>query len=270
MLYLAPNLSALYYALTDWNGLTPPRFVGVQNFLLLAQDRDTRNALGNTVALTAAFVVIVNVLGLALAVGTHRTLKSRNLLRAVFFAPMVISPLAVAYVWQFLLQTRGPINQFLGAIGLSSLQQSWLGNPALALWSILAPLVWQFSGFAMVVYLAGLQGIPDELYEAASVDGAGPLQQFRSITIPQLSSSITIVVSLTTILGLRVFDQVLGLTGGGPANASQTLATELYSQAFSYSRFGYGTAIAVVLSVLIIIIAVAQLLILRRREARFN
>lgn len=270
VLFLIPNMSALYFSLTDWNGLSAPEFVGLDNFILLAQDAGTRDALVHTVLLTAVFVILVNITGLALAVGTHRGLKSRNLLRALFFAPMVISPLAVAYVWQFLLQTTGPVNELLASIGLADLQQSWLGNPDIALWAVLAPLVWQFSGFAMVIYLAGLQNIPDELYEAGSVDGAGAGQLFRSITIPQLSSSFTIVISLTTILGLRIFDQILGLTGGGPADSTQTLATELYSQAFSYSRFGYGTAIAVVLSVLIILVAVVQFSILRGREARYN
>lgn len=269
VLYLLPNVSALYYSLTQWDGLTHPSFRGVGNFVDLYHDDGARRALRNTLLLAGVFALAVNVIGLALAVGTHRVLKSRNFLRALFFAPLVISPLAVSYVWQYMLQPEGPVNAILGGIGLGALEHPWLGDPTTALWVLVIPLVWQFSGFAMVVYLAGLQGIPEELYEASSVDGASALERFRSITLPQLAPSMTVVVALSTIIGLRLFDQVLALTGGGPANATETLATELYQQAFTFTRFGYATALAVVLSALIIAITVVQIVVLRRREARY-
>ena len=264
--HFLPSLSGFYYALTDWDGLTDARFVGFDNFRELWRDSTTRSALENTLLLAAAFFVAVNVIGLALAVGLHRTLKSRNVLRAVFFAPVVVSPLAVAFVWQYIFQSDGALNRTLDAIGLDGWQHPWLGDPSTALWAILVTLVWQFSGFAMVIYLAGLQSIPDELYEASALDGAGTWLEFRRLTLPLLAPAVTINATLTLVFGLRLFDQVLALTGGGPGGATETLATQVYKQAFVFGRFGYSTALALVLTLLIAALSIVQLLVLRRRE----
>ena len=137
-----------------------------------------------------------------------------------------------------------------------------------ALWTIFVVLVWQFVGLSMVMYLAGLEGIPEELDEASAVDGASTFRRFRKITLPLLAPAITVSVTLSTIYGLGVFDQVLAVTGGGPVDASETLATQIYKQTFAFGRFGYGTALSLILTVLITVLAVAQLVILRRRERR--
>jgi len=258
-----------WYAFTDWSGThAGAKYVGLSNFRQILHDHTARTALVNTVELAVSFVVIVNVVGLVLALTLHRTLKSRNVVRSLFFAPVVLSPLATAYVWSFVFDYNGPLNAFFKAIGMPSAQTSWLGSPTWALWTILVVLVWQFAGLAMVFYLAGLQGIPDELWEASAVDGASTMFRLRRVILPQLAPALTVSFTFMMILGLRVFDQVMALTGGGPVDATETLATQVYKQTWVYGRFGYGAALALVLSLLIAVIALVQLVVFRARERR--
>jgi raffinose/stachyose/melibiose transport system permease protein len=200
-------------------------------------------------------------------VGLNRTVKSRTLLRLVFFLPFVLSPLATAYVWQYIFTFDGALNRMFDGIGLDSWVTPWLADPKWALWSVTVVLVWQFSGLTMVLYLAGLQAISPEIDESAAVDGATAWFRFRRITLPLLAPAITVSTTLILIIGLRVFDQVVALTGGGPDGATETLATQVWEQAFGFGRYGYGAALSVVLSVLIAVLALAQLWFLRRREA---
>ena len=179
-----------------------------------------------------------------------------------------MSPLAVSYVWQFIFQPNGPLNRLLSVIGLGSITEPWLGSPTWALWTIFVVLVWQFSGLTMTFYLAGLQRIPEELGESAAVDGSRPFRTFRKIAFPLLAPAMTIGVTFTLITGLRVFDQVIALTSGGPDGATETLATQVYSQTFIYGRFGYGAAFALIMTIIIVVVSAIQLAILRRREAR--
>lgn len=258
-----------WYAFTDWDGISRnAHFVGLDNFREILENPASRGALENTILLAVTFVVAANTIGLALALALNRTLKTRTLLRALFFAPVVMSSLAVSYIWQFIFSYTGPLNRFLDAVGLDSWQRAWTGDPTWALWTIFVVLVWQFAGLAMVMYLAGLAGIPDELDEAAAVDGASSFRRFRKITLPLLAPAITVSVTLSLIYSLGVFDQVLALTGGGPVDASETLATQIYKQTFAFGRFGYGTALSLVLTVLITAMALAQLAVLRYRERR--
>jgi raffinose/stachyose/melibiose transport system permease protein len=266
--HFVPVAAGAYYSLTNWNGLTSPQFIGLSNFSSIFADAETRDALFHTLEIAGSFVFFANLIGFTLALGLNRTVRSRHWLRAVFFAPAVFSPIAVAYVWQYIFIPNGALNEILGLVGLHSWEQPWLGSPTAAVWTIAAVLVWQFSGLTMVIYLAGLQGIPDELYEAAAVDGAPLRAQLRRITLPLLAPAITVSVTLTLVFGLRVFDQVIALTDGGPVNSSQTLATEIYNQTFVYGRFGYGAALAVVLTALIAVMVFTQLAFLRMREAR--
>jgi raffinose/stachyose/melibiose transport system permease protein len=266
--HFVPVSAGAWYAFTDWNGLSHAHFVGLANFRAILKDHTMRNALWHTLELAGTFFVLVNALGLALALALHRTVKTRHLLRSLFFIPVSVSPLAVAFIWQYIFTYDGALNRLLDLVGLHSWVRPWVGDPATALWTILVVLVWQFAGLTMIIYLAGLQGIPDELYEAASVDGALPWRVFRRITFPLLAPAITISATITLIFGLRVFDQVLALTGGGPVDASETLATQVYQQTFVFGRFGYGAALALILTGLIAVLGLTQLVVLRSREAR--
>jgi raffinose/stachyose/melibiose transport system permease protein len=258
-----------WYAFTDWNGISATaHWIGLRNFRDLFGSTIARSALWHTLELAAVYVVVVNVIGLGLALALNRTVKSRNLLRAIFFAPVILSPLATAYIWRFIFDYTGPLNGFFHSIGLGSLQRPWLGDPGIALWAVAAVFVWQNAGLAMSFYLAGLQGIPEELDEAAAIDGASNLLRLRAVTFPLLAPAMTISVAYSTIQAFRIFDTVVGLTNGGPGSATETLTTQLFSQGFASNRFGYAAAFALVLVLLIATVSIAQIMLLRAREAR--
>jgi raffinose/stachyose/melibiose transport system permease protein len=261
-----PVIAGAFYSLTSWNGISSARFVGLENFRQIFSDGQARGALEHTLELSAVYVTLVNLIGVGLAVALDKTIKSRIALRAVFFAPVVLTPLATSYIWAYIFQYDGPLNQLLGAVGLHSLEQTWLASPTWALWTIAVVMVWQTSGLAMVIYLAGMQGIPDTVYEASALDGATPWRRFWHITLPLLAPTITINLVLSMVSGLRVFDQILALTNGGPYGASQTLASEVWQTTFVDGEYGYGAALAVLLTLLIGILATVQFAILRRRE----
>ncbi|MET0829384.1 MAG: sugar ABC transporter permease [Microbacterium sp.] len=253
------------FAFTDWRGIGPFNFVGLDNFVVAFQSPETLRALWNTLFLAVLFVLLTNAIGLGLAVALNRQLKLRHVLRVVIFLPVVLSPLAVAFVWKFIFQPNGPLNGFLRALGLDG-TTAWLGDPATAIWTIVVVIVWQNIGLTMVIYLAGLANVPPELEEASAVDGAGATTRFWRIVFPLLRPTVVIASALTLIQGLRVFDQVLALTGGGPFNATQTLATLVYKETFVNGKFGYGSALSLVLTMLITIAAVLQVVLLRQKE----
>jgi raffinose/stachyose/melibiose transport system permease protein len=257
------------YAFTDWNGISASaNWVGLRNFRDLFGSSLARSALWHTLELAAVYVTVANLIGLGLALALNRTVRSRTFLRALFFAPVVLSPLATAFIWRFIFDYRGPLNGFLHSVGLSSWERPWLGDPGVALWVVAAVFVWQNAGLAMSFYLAGLQSIPEELDEAAAVDGASAFLRLRAVTMPLLAPAMTISIAFTTIQGFRIFDTVVGLTNGGPGSASETLTTQLFSQGFAANRFGYAAAFALVLVVLIATVSIAQIMVLRTREAR--
>jgi len=257
-----------YYAFTSWNGLDDATWIGLENFRDIFGDPTARGALWHTLELAGCFVVCVNAIGLALALGLNRAVRTRHLLRSVFFLPVALSPLAIAFIWQWIFDYDGALNRVLGDAGLESWRRAWLGDPSTALWTILVVMVWHFSGLAMVLYLAGLQGISDEVYEATLVDGASSWLRFRRVVLPLLAPALTVSTTLTLIVGLRAFDQVMALTKGGPVDASETLATQIYKQTFYVGRFGYGAALALVLTAIITVLALTQLVVLRRNEDR--
>lgn len=268
-LRFVPSMIGGTYAFTDWNGAgADATWIGFENFRTILSDPTTSNALVHTFQLAGLLVVIGNVFGLLLAMGLRKQLKSRNLLRAMFFLPFALSHLATGYIWQYIFQYSGPLNAALAAVGLESWQRVWLADPTFAIYTILVVLVWQYTGLTMVIYLAGLEGIPDELHDAAAVDGASPWLKFRKVTLPLLAPAITISVTLTLIFGLGAFDQVLSMTGGGPVNATQTLATQVWQNTFVYGRFGYGSALALILTALVAVLSIAQVSLLRYRETR--
>lgn len=268
--HVVANAAGGYYAFTDWDGISRATWVGLDNFRQILGQAGGRGALWHTLELGIAFIVGVNILGLSIALALYRGLKTRLVLRGVFFIPLVVNPLAASFTWQYILQDQGALNAVLAEVGLPSLQHSWLADPGTALWMVLVVLLWQFSGLSMMIYLAGLQRIPEELREAALIDGASAWAYLRRVLIPQLAPALTISVTLTSILGLRVFDQVMALTNGGPVGASDTLATEVYKRTFVLGGYGYGAATALVMILLIALIALAVLWGLRYLERRMS
>ncbi|WP_028647587.1 carbohydrate ABC transporter permease [Nocardiopsis sp. CNT312] len=266
---LVPSLQGAWFAFTDWDGLARDRaFVGLEQFREILDDPDARGTVANTLLIALAVTVVQNLIGLLLALGLHSAVKSRNLLRVLFFAPAVITPVVAAYLWRYLYAPRGAINTLLEAVGLEFLQQDWLGDSSLALWSVVVVIIWQFSGMSMVIFLAGLQTVPKELHEAAAVDGAGPFRRFWNVTRPMLAPAITINLMLSIIGGLKLFDQVWVMTGGGPGGATDTLSTVIYRQAFQFNQFAYSTALALVLTGFVIVLSAVQYGYLRREERK--
>ena len=265
---IGPALSSIYYSLTSWDGLSPQmKFVGLDNFAMMFHDPRFFNALKNTLLLTAVVTVAENLLALLLAVLVDRVKYLKSLLRSAFYIPVLLSGIIVGFIWTIMYNYNfGVINSLLAAWHLEFLKVDWLGRPESALFSIMLTLTWQWAGYYMVIYLAALQGVPQELTEAARIDGANRFQQFWRITYPMLAGAVTINLTLALIQGLKVFDQIAVMTDGGPGFASETLTYIIYKVAFADFKQGYGTAIAIVLFVLIMILATIQINILRKRE----
>jgi raffinose/stachyose/melibiose transport system permease protein len=263
-----PSLAGAGYAFTDWSGLGKASWVGLENFKNLFTDAQSFGALKNTLKLTVFIVIVQNAIGLALALGVHTRIKSRFLLRTIFFAPAVLSPVVLAFLWKYMFNPDpdAGLNALLGFFGLDFLQQNWLGDPSVALWAIGLTVVWQYAGYSMVIFLAALQGIPQELEEAAALDGAGRFQRFWHVVLPLIAPAVTINLTLSTIGGLKLFDQVFAITGGGPGYASETLSTLIYKQAFVFGKYGYSTAVALVLALLVSGLAILQMRYLQSRE----
>jgi raffinose/stachyose/melibiose transport system permease protein len=256
LIHYVATAGGAFYAFTDWTGIGDFNFVGLDNFVRIFEDPSMIGSLKNTLFLAFGFLIATNVIGLLLALALNRTLKSRYVLRALFFMPVVLSPLAVSYIWKFIFDFNGPLNDVIVWFGMEP--KTWLADPTLALWCVLVVMAWQTTGMVMVIYLAGLATVPIDIEEAAALDGAGTWRRFRHITVPSIRPSIAIASTLMLIQGLRVFDQVLALTGGGPAGATETLATQVYKETFALSNFGFGAALALLLTLIMLVFSVLQ------------
>jgi raffinose/stachyose/melibiose transport system permease protein len=256
---VVPSLQGIGYSFTNWDGLNPNwKFVWFDNYLKFLRDPQAVRSVLNTLALAITSAVVENVVGLLLAVALNGRLKSRHVLRVIFFMPVVIITVVVAFLWQFIYTPDGPLNQALQGLGLDGLVRNWLGEPSTALGAIAVIVIWQFSGYAMVIYLAGLQGVPEELLEAASLDGAGRWRRFWSVSWPLLAPAITVNVILSLTRGFMIFDQIWVTTQGGPAQSTDSLSTLVYRNAFTYGEYGYSAAIAVVLTLFVAILGIVQ------------
>jgi raffinose/stachyose/melibiose transport system permease protein len=255
--YVATSVGG-FFAFTNWSGIGSFEFVGLDNFIKIFSDPSKVGALTNTLFLAFASVILTNVFGLLLALTLNRGLKSRFILRVVFFMPVVLSPLAVSFIWKFIFDYNGPINTVLVALAGPEQAKSWLADPNYAIWAVLIVITWQNTGFAMVIYLAGLASVPIEIEEAAALDGAGVFGRFRHVVLPAIRPAVAIATTLGLVNGLRIFDQIMGLTGGGPSGATETLATQVYKQSFALGNFGYGAALALILTIIILVFAVVQ------------
>jgi raffinose/stachyose/melibiose transport system permease protein len=263
-----PVISSLFLSTLRWDGISSEReFVGVQNYVtIVAGDPVARIALRNNIVWMVATVLIPSALGLLLAVALNQRLPGRSILRSAIYAPGVLPLVAVGLIWGWLYNpTFGLVNQVLIWIGLKDLTRGWLGDPKLALAAVIVTGIWQRTGFPMLLYLAGLQAIPNEQYEAARIDGAGRFETFRSITLPWLKPVTVIVVALGVIDAVKVFDLIYSMTNGGPAWSTQVLATWMYFNMFQYFNVGYGSALAWVIAAISIAFAIPYVRTLIRR-----
>lgn len=264
--FYVPFVMTIRYSLTKWNGISKhPKFVGLDNFRqILTGDSNFAHAALFTLKYMLLYIVLVNVLAIALALILDMGLRSTNWLRAAFFVPYILSLVIVGFIWKFIFMQG--FESLGDSTGWPVFALSWLGEPGLAFVSILGVSIWQSVGFYMVIYIAGLQSIPGDLKEAATVDGAGPVRRFVSVTLPLLAPSITISVFMALTNSIKVFDVILSLTAGGPGGTTYSVAYDIYRDTFQNNLYGYGTAKALILFVAVLLITIAQLTIFKRRE----
>jgi raffinose/stachyose/melibiose transport system permease protein len=245
---LVPIGIAAYYGFYNWSGFGPlTDFVGLQNYHDALAGAMFRQAITHNVIIAALSVIIQLPLSIGLALLLNRRMHGRRILRFVVFAPYVLSEAITAVIWLLMLQPGGFVDQLLRAVGLGGLVHLWLADTTIVLYTLFVVATWKFVGFGIILLLAGLQGIPAELREAAALDGASAWQTMRSVTLPLLGPTIRIWVFLSVIGSLQLFDMVWIMTLGGPAGASSTMVTYLIDHGFKRNEFGYGSAVAVVL-----------------------
>jgi ABC-type sugar transport system permease subunit len=258
LFFLIPLGSAVYFSLVDFHGFeADPPFVGFDNFTELAQDPAVWPALLNNIIWIVVGTVVPLVFGLLVAVLLWNVRRGSTFYRLAFFLPYVLPAAAIGVVWGWIYDPiRGWLNLALELVGLGSLGTGWLGNPDTALGAILVTAIWTSTGFVVVIFLAALRNVDVELIDAATIDGANAAQRLWNVILPQIMPVFLMVTTITLIGGFAVFDIVFVMTGGGPAGATEVLGTYAYSSAFQLNRMSYGTALALVITVLAIPFAI--------------
>jgi raffinose/stachyose/melibiose transport system permease protein len=261
-----PVALAAYYSVYNWNGLGPlDRFIGFDNYARALTDPVFHTAIKNNFVILGLSLIIQGPIALAVALLLNRRLRGRGMLRVLIFVPYVLSEVIAGLAFRLILQPRGPFDAVLEGIGLGGVRQLWLADPDIALWTLFGVLTWKYIGLAIILFLAGLQGVPEELSEAAAIDGASWWQTQMRITIPLLGPTIRIWAFLSIIGSLQLFDMVWILTGGGPLNSTQTMASYMVLYGLNRSQVGFGSAVAVILFAISLVVAVVyQRLALRR------
>ena len=263
---LFPIVQAVHYSFFKWNGLTPlTDFVGLANYQRAIAEPVFQGAVQHNVFVIVLSLIVQIPFALGLALMLSRRFRGRAILRLVFFAPYVIAEVITGVVWSLLLQPGGLAQGALTAVGLGSLYQPWLADPNTVMLAMFFVISWKYFGFHMILLLAGLQGIPHELEEAAAIDGATRRQAIRYVTLTLLGPTLRVSVFLSIIGALQLFDLIWVTTGGGPVNASNTMATYMFDWGFKRFQLGYGSAVAVILFAFALILALAyQRWVLRR------
>ncbi|PAE41404.1 ABC transporter permease [Bacillus sp. 7884-1] len=266
LIVLIPFFTGIYYAFTDWNGITGTvKWVGLDNFkYLFSEDKQFQQSFMLTTKYTVVSIILTNVIGFGLALLVAQRLKTRNLLRTVFFMPNLIGGLILGFIWQFIF-VKGFAS--IGELtGIPFFELAWLGDANTAFWGIVIVSLWQGAGYIMIIYIAALQNVPQELIEAARIDGANRFQILRHITMPLVAPAVTICLFLTTASSFKVFDANLSLTNGGPFKSTEMLALNIYTEAFVNNRYGIGEAKALIFFIVVAAITVLQVTISKKRE----
>jgi raffinose/stachyose/melibiose transport system permease protein len=264
---LLPIGLAVYYSLYEWNGFTAvDTFVGLDNYWLALTGPVFQQAVSHNLIIVVLSLVVQLPISVALALLLNRKLRGRAFVRVVVFAPYVLAEATTAVCWLLILQPNGFVDQLMRAVGLGELVQLWVGDPKIVLYTLFVVITWKYIGFGIILLLAGLQGIAQELREAASLDGATAWQTTRYVLLPLLGPTIRIWIFLSVIGSLQLFDLVWIMTLGGPASASTTMATYLIDHGFKRYEFGYGSATAVILFLICFVFALLYQRFALRRD----
>ncbi|MBC2576858.1 carbohydrate ABC transporter permease [Peptostreptococcus canis] len=263
MVVVVPLFYGIYYSFTNWDGINPAQFEGITNYINLLSDKGFANALWFTTKFAIVSIVLINAVGLGLALLVTQKLKGNNVLRTIFFMPNLIGGLILGFIWQFVF-----ISGFdaLGkAIGVQALQ-GWLSTTKTGFWGLVILTAWQMSGYIMIIYIAHLESIPEDLIEAAQIDGANVFQRFRHIVFPLVAPAFTVSMFLTLSNSFKLYDQNLSLTGGAPYNSTQMVAMNIYNTAFLENKMAYAQSKAIVFFIIIAIISLTQVYYNKKRE----
>jgi multiple sugar transport system permease protein len=261
---IIPIIAVVALSFYDWNFLTDPEFVGLKNYRDLLQDERAIQSIGNTIYYVLLNIPAQTVLALLLALALNAKIKGRNAFRVIYVLPWMAMPVALGVIWRWVFDpVYGALNKFLALLGIDG--ANWLTDTSWAMPVIASVNIWQYTGYTMLFFLAGLQAIPSQLYEAADVDGASRFHQFFRITLPLLRPAMMFVLVTSIIGSFQVFDTIHVMTAGGPANSTATLNYRIYLESFTQRNAGYASMLAVVLFLMIMLITLIQVSYFRKR-----
>lgn len=265
-----PFLRTIVISFTNWNGIGSTfQFTGLENYLTIFEDKLWWKSILNGLFFAITAIIFMNGLALCLALAVDRNISGKSIYRAIFYMPTILSGVVVAIIWKWLYQPiGGPINQLLQTIGLGNLATAWLADSRTVLWAVAIASMWMGIGSPFLLFLAGLQGVPVELYEAGKIDGAGGWQLFRYITVPFLIPVSTIITVLTILGAMQMFNLVLAMTNGGPGYATEVPVLHIYREAFKLFHFGYATALSMLFGILLFMISIFQMWLSRKTGVR--
>jgi len=265
---VVPFVIGIYYSFVSWDGISssPKVFVGFDNYTAFLQDKRFLVSAWNTIKFTIFALISVNLFGLFFALLVTAGFKTSNLVRTLLFMPNLIGGLILGYIWRFIF-TDG-FKQLGATTGIDSIFFNWLIDPNYALFSLVVVFTWQMAGYTMIIYIAGIQGISDEVMEAAKVDGANIWHRMTKIVFPLLMPSFTVSLFLTLSGAFKIYDVNLSLTNGGPIHATELFAMNIFNEIFGYGNYGLGQAKAIVFFVIITLVTITQVVITKRREVQ--
>ncbi|MFD0616090.1 carbohydrate ABC transporter permease [Paenibacillus sp. GCM10027629] len=264
---LLPIIRTVQYSFTNFNGVNPNyQFVGFKNYAAAITDTRWWEAVGNGVIFALLSLVFMNTIALLLSVAANSNIRGGKFYRVVFYIPPILSGIVVGYIWKWIYEPKGLLNGVLRDIGLDQFTHVWLGSIYTALYAVAVSSMWQGVGGSFILFLAGLQGIPKDLYEAASIDGASRSQQLRYITIPSLRKVYTLVNILTILGALGIFNHVYAMTMGGPGYATEVPALRIYREAFTNSDFGMANALSLIFGIMLFILSLIQLKLSQKKD----
>lgn len=263
LVVILPFFYGIYYSFTEWNGVSKETFVGMSNYIKLMQDQEFWSAMWFTVKFSAVTIVLINVIGLGLALLVTNKFKGANLLRTIFFMPNLIGGLILGFIWQFIfINAFSALSEIFNSPGL----KTWLSTTETGFWAMVIVMCWQMSGYVMVIYISYLQGVDESLLEASDLDGASDFQKFWYVKFPLIMPGFTVSLFMTLSNAFKLYDQNLSLTNGGPYKSTQMISMNIYNTAFVENKMGYAQGKAVIFFLCVAIISLTQVYVTKRKE----
>ncbi|OPJ54720.1 carbohydrate ABC transporter permease [Clostridium oryzae] len=268
MFVIIPIFRSFYYGFTNWNGFGTAKLVGFQNFKAILKDSYFWMSFKNNILVVIASILGQIPIALILAIILSRRIRGVKFFRTIYFMPMVVSTVVVALLWSNIYNSQiGILNNLLNAVGLKKLALNWLGNPKIAIFSACIPIIWQYVGLYLIIFLAAIQNISESIFEAAEIDGATEIQKFKSITFPMLWNTVKVAVVLCIAGSMKTFDLIYVMTNGGPARSTEVMAIYMYNKTFTVYQYGYGSAVSTVIFIIsLLFILLSQKLMKRNDE----